>query len=136
MKKLVLLVALVTSGLTACADREPIAAAEAAANEWLAMLDDREYDGVYAAASEILRDEVTREDWVSHVSNMRDPLGSLNHRNISSSEYHESLPEAPPGQYVIFTYESSFENDASAAEVLALAKGSDGEWRVVGYYFG
>jgi hypothetical protein len=49
--------------------------------------------------------------------------------------FHESLPDAPPGEYVIFTYESSFENNKFVAEVVAVAKGSDGVWRVVGYYF-
>jgi hypothetical protein len=107
-----------------------------AAIEFLALVDECEYEKSYLEASTVLREEVSQEEWVTYVRNLRDPLGQLNQRTLSSSDFHDSLPEAPPGRYVIFTYHSSFENNKFAAEVIAVAEGSDGAWRVVGYYFG
>jgi hypothetical protein len=107
-----------------------------AAIEFLALVDECEYEKSYLEASSVLREEVSQEEWVTYVRNLRDPLGQLNQRTLSSSDFHDSLPEAPPGRYVIFTYHSSFENNKFAAEVIAVAEGSDGAWRVVGYYFG
>ena len=99
-------------------------------------MDEREYGESYAEASTVLREQVSKEEWVAHVSGRRDPLGKLDERSEGSSEYHESLPDAPPGEYVIFTFDSAYENNQHTAEVVAVAKGSDGVWRVVGYYFG
>ena len=136
MKKLVLGLILLMFGLTACADSTSADDAAAAAADFLALVDERQYDKSYSTASMVLREEVSQEDWVTHVSGLREPLGQVNERTISSSEFHESLPDAPPGEYVIITYDSTYENDESAAEVVAVTKGSDGAWRVVGYYFG
>ncbi|MDJ0938273.1 MAG: DUF4019 domain-containing protein [Woeseiaceae bacterium] len=113
-----------------------IDSAKAAAAGFLSLVDEREYDKSYSEASAVLRDEVSQEDWGAHLRDLRDPLGKLHKRSQSSSEYHESLPDAPPGEYVIFTFDSAYENNQHAAEVVAVAKGSDGVWRVIGYYFG
>ncbi len=136
MKALVFGLTLLIYGLSAQADSTSIDAATVAAADFLALVDERQYAKLYLTASTVLREEVSQEDWVTHVSGLRDPLGQVHERTISSSEFHESLPEAPPGEYVIITYDSSYENNKFAAEVVAVAKGSDGAWRVVGYYFG
>ena len=136
MKKLVLGLILLMYGGPGHADSTSIETATAAAADFLALVDERQYAKSYSTASTILREEVSQEDWVTHVTSLRDPLGQVNERSISSSEFHESLPEAPAGEYVIITYDSSYENNKFAAEVVAVAKGNDGVWRVVGYYFG
>ncbi len=136
VNKVLYVLFLLASGLSAHADSVSIDDAGVAATEFLALVDKREYDKSYSTASQVLRDEVSKEEWMAHVGNLRGPLGQLNQRTVNSSEFHESLPEAPPGEYVIFTFDSSFENNKSAAEVVAVTKGSDGVWRVVGYYFG
>lgn len=136
MKSLVFVFVLLTFWLSANADFASIDAAASAATDWLVLVDEREYRKSYSAASLVMRAEVSQDDWLSHVSNLREPLGQLTERRLNSSEFHESLPDAPPGQYVLFTFDSSFENSKFSAEVVAVAKDSDGVWRVVGYYFG
>ena len=111
-------------------------AAEAAAIRFLELVDKGEYDRSYSTASAVLREEVTGKEWSGHLSSLRDPLGPLQRRALDSSEFHESLPDAPAGEYVIFVFDSSFQNSKNASELVALTKGSDGVWRVVGYYFG
>ena len=135
MKKVVLGLVFLVFGLSAQANSAAVDDARIAAIEFLALVDEREYDKSYSTASSVLREEVSHEDWVAHVSNSRDPLGLLDQRMENLSVFHDSLPDAPPGEYVILTYDSSFENNEFAAEVVAVAKGSDGVWRVVGYYF-
>ena len=135
MRKVVLGLFVLVFCLSAQANSSRIDDARVAAIEFLALVDEREYDKSYSAASSVMRDEVSQEDWVAHVSNLRNPLGRLDRRTESLSVFHESLPDAPPGEYVIFNYDSSFQNNKYATEVVAVAKGSDGVWRVVGYYF-
>ena len=135
MKQVMPGLVLLMFGLSAQANAASIDDARIAAIEFLALVDEGEYDRSYSTASSVLRDEVSQEDWVAHVSNLRNPLGQLDQRTENLSVIHESLPDAPPGEYVIFTYDSSFEGNKSAAEVVAVTKESDGVWRVVGYYF-
>ena len=135
MKKVVFGLVFLVFGLSAQANAAAIDDARIAAIEFLALVDEREYVKSYSTASPVLREEVSEENWVAHVSNLRTPLGPLDQRLENLSEFHESLPDAPPGEYVIFTYDSAFENIKFATEVVAVAKGSDGVWRVVGYYF-
>ena len=135
MKKMVLGLVFLVFGLSAQESSSQIDEARVAAIEFLALVDEREYDKSYSTASSVMRDEVSQEDWVAHVSNLRNPLGHLDQRTENLSVFHESLPDAPPGEYVIFNYDSSFQNNKYATEVVAVAKGNDGVWRVVGYYF-
>jgi hypothetical protein len=135
MKNVVLGFVFLVFGLSAQAGSSHIDDARVSAIEFLALVDGREYDKSYLTASSVMRDEVSQEDWVAHVSNLRNPLGQLDQRTENLSVFHESLPDAPPGEYVIFNYESSFQNNKYATEVVAVAKGNDGVWRVVGYYF-
>ena len=136
MIKLVFGVVSLSFCLSAAAESASIDDAGVAAVEFLALVDEREYGKSYSTASSVLREEVSQEDWVDHVTNLRDALGVLSKRTVTSPEFHESLPEAPPGEYVIFTYDSSFENNKFVSEVVAVVKGGDGIWRVVGYYLG
>lgn len=135
MKKTIWVIVFSALCLSAHADSPSVDDAGIATIEFLALIDEQEYDKSYSTASSVLREEVSLEDWVTHVSNLRHPLGQLHQRTENRSEFHESLPEAPAGEYVIFTYDSSFENNKFATEIVAVGKGSDGVWRVIGYYF-
>lgn len=136
MKNTALSLVLLALGLSAHADTAPVDAAEAAALEFLALVDEHRYEESYKTASTVLRNEVAQEEWAAHIRNIREPFGQLNQRTVVSSDVYDSLPDAPPGKYVIFTFDSSFENNSSAAEVVGVVKENDGSWRVVGYYFG
>ena len=106
-----------------------------AATAWLRLVDELEYRKSWSEASALLRAEVSQADWVSHLSNMRGPLGGLKQRAVTSSEFHESLDGVPDGQYAVFAYDSSFENREYATEIVALAQEANSSWRVIGYYF-
>ena len=135
MKKVMLALVLLVCALAAHAEPASNEDAQDAVLAFLSLVDQRQYDKSYLAASAVLRKEVSQQDWVAHISNLRAPLGPLVERTFSASEPQESLPEAPPGEYIIFTFDSSFENNKYITEVVAGAKGSDGVWRIIGYYF-
>jgi len=129
---LLLTFALVT---LANANSASIESARDSATAWLKIVDQLEYEKSWSQASPLLQAEVSQDDWGDHLGNMRERLGELRQRTLSSSEFHESLPEMPDGQYVIFTYDSSFENSEYVTEVVAVAKDTNQSWRVIGYYF-
>ncbi len=122
-------------GPLANADSVSIDTATDSSTAWLKIVDELEYRKSWSEASAWMRTEVSEADWVNHLTNMREWLGELKGRTLSSTEFHESLPEMPAGQYVIFTFDSSFENSEYVTEVVAVAKEADSSWRVIGYYF-
>jgi len=118
----------------AFANSDSIKAAETAAFLFLGLVDDLNYQETYEEASSQLRTEVSLAEWIANLTNYRGPLGSLKSRNADSTDFHESLPDAADGEYVIFTFASSFENRNSAYEIVAVSKESDSSWRIIGYY--
>lgn len=123
---------LLVLALSACAD-EPELAAENAAREWLAYVDEGEYVSSWNSAATMFRNRITTEDWEEAVSSVREPLGKLISRKLRSARYTTSLPGAPDGDYVVLHFDTVFENKAAAIETVTPAL-DEGEWRVSGYY--
>jgi hypothetical protein len=118
------------------ANSDSFSAARSASTEFLAMVDRLQYQESWSEASSVLREAVIEVDWVKYLDGIRSPLGKVKSRNFESSEYQESLEGLPDGEYVIFVFESSYENRKYVvSEFVALAKEADSSWRVVGYYF-
>src|SRR5688572_13351179 len=76
---------------------QPTSAAAAAA--WLALLDNGEYAKSWDAGADIFRKEVTKDQWVASSKSIRQPLGALISRKVSSVKEMEDLPGLPPGSY-------------------------------------
>lgn len=121
-------------GPLAGANSDAIKAAETVTFAFLGLVDDLKYQETYQETSSQLREEVSQAEWIDNLTNYRGPLGSLKSRDAGSAEYHESLPDAADGEYVIFTFVSSFENRDSAYEIVAVSRESDSSWRIIGYY--
>ena len=110
------------------------AAAESTARAWLALVDAGSYDESWSAAAALFRQNVPKAQWQSAASNARGPLGALKSRTLQSATFKSTLPGVPDGEYVIIRFASSFENKASAIEIVTPMKDPDGKWRVSGYY--
>ena len=108
--------------------------AQAAAESWLALVDQGNYGESWDAAATYLKNAVAREDFVKSMNAARKPLGSLKSREIKSKEYRSSLPGAPDGQYVVIQFKTSLGNKKSAVETVTPMLDKDGKWRVSGYY--
>ena len=105
-----------------------------AAEEWLELVDQGEYEESWNEAAELFKSAVTAEQWQNSITAARRPLGRLISREVRSTVYTTSLPGAPDGEYYVIQFNASFSNKESAVETVTPMKGEDGIWRVSGYY--
>jgi len=110
------------------------AEATEAAAAWLNYLDEAMYDETWTSSASLVKKAVTHDQWVQSMESARRMFGDLVERQLKSVNYATTLPGAPDGHYVVFEYETEFENKKSAVETLTVMKDSDGQWRVSGYY--
>ena len=96
------------------AEKQAVAAAES----WLALVDDGKYGESWDAAADYLKNAVTKDDFVKSLTAARKPLGKLKSREVKSKEYRTSLPGAPDGEYVVIQFKTVFENKKSAIETV------------------
>ncbi|MFC2085798.1 DUF4019 domain-containing protein [Bacteroidota bacterium] len=106
----------------------------AAADHWLAIVDEAAWLQSHTEASQLFKSAVAPDLWVQQISAARTPFGPFISRTLTGSQYATSLPGAPDGEYVVLTYQAKFKNKANATETVTPMKDSDGTWRVSGYY--
>ena len=106
----------------------------AAANAWLAIVDEGRYGDSWDQACEYFRDVVPKQQWERQAAGVRTPLGGVVSRKLDSANYTTQLPGAPDGEYVVIQYKTSFENKATAIETVTPMRDPDGTYRVSGYY--
>ncbi len=138
MRRSLLTVTTVISASVWASSTSPQQAAEAAAvasaEAWLAKVDAGKYAESWEEAAAVFRSAVTKDKWLSMVIAVRQPLGKVVSRKLSSKNYTESLPNAPAGKYVVIQFETSFANKKGAVETVTPMLEKDGTWRVSGYY--
>ena len=100
---------------------------------WLKSLDGKEYATSWETSDPYFKSQVARAEWEKAAKNAREPLGKLKNRKINKSEFYQTLPGVPDGNYVVISYTSSFEKKQKAVETLTLSK-STNDWKVVGYF--
>ena len=105
-----------------------------AAEEWLALVDQGEYEASWEEAAALFKSVVTVEQWRQALNAARKPFGELESRELKNAEYSTSLPGAPDGEYVVIQFDTSFSKKESAVETITPMKDDDGVWRVSGYY--
>jgi len=110
-----------------------IEAAMEAAGSWLTLMSEGKVALTWENASAVFKESVSQQEWVSSIKQVRDPLGPFGERTHTSSEYHASLPQAPPGPYVILTYDLEATAIEKVIETLAM-RNESGEWKPIGYY--
>lgn len=115
-------------------ESEVIEEARAETVAWLALTDEGRYKSSWESASALFKAAVSAKDWETSLSVVRGPIGSLETREMATSEFSTTLPGAPDGEYVVFQFNSSFEHKATAIETVTAMKDADGEWRVAGYF--
>jgi hypothetical protein len=116
-------------GLTADAS---VAAAQAAAQTWLGLLDAGNYPQSWNTAAKHLQESIPESKWVSHISEVRSQLGAVQSRSVAA-EFERSQPGAPGGERVVVRFATHFEHKADATEIVTSIKDSDGQWRVEAY---
>lgn len=110
------------------------AAAIAAAEDFLALVDSGQYEASWGAASTLFKRQSSKETWVEQISRIRPIFGPAIQRKIKSAKYLRSAPGAPDGDYVLIIFQTSFEHKQSATETITPSLDPDGQWRVSGYF--
>jgi hypothetical protein len=108
------------------------AAAQAAAEKWLALLDRGEFGKAWDECAKLFRERVTRQQWLDGLPATRKPFGAMKSRKFEIAVYKTTLPGAPDGEYVTVRFVTAFEKKDQAEELLTLAL-EDGIWRTSGY---
>lgn len=108
------------------------AAAQAAAEKWLALLDRGEFGKAWDECAQLFRERVTRQQWLDGMPADRAPLGTMKSRKFEIAVYKTSLPGAPDGEYVTARFVTTFEKKDQVEELLTLAL-ENGVWRTTGY---
>jgi len=126
------LVALLTPPVHA--DEAKQAAAVKAAEAWLALIDNAEYDKSWDEAAPAFKQKVARSQWVQQIRSVRGPLGALKSRSLLGAKYTTEIPNAAKGEYVIIQFQTSFANKENAVETVTPMLDDEGVWRVSGYY--
>ena len=116
------------------ADEAAEKAAQAAAKQWLALVDQGKYAESWQGAAAYFKHAVPEKQWLQSMKGARQPLGKLISRKLLSAKFATNLPGAPDGQYVVIQYSTSFENKASAIETVTPMQDPDRNWRVPGYF--
>lgn len=135
--KRVLCTALLALSFAVLAQTNEADAIESAKGEtisWLSLTDAGHYGSSWESASALFQGAISKDDWVKTLSGVRSPIGTLKSREVASASFATTLPGAPDGEYVVFKFDSSFENKASALETVTAMKDPDGIWRVAGYF--
>ncbi len=101
---------------------------------WLSLVDTNKFDSSWDSAASLFQAAITKEGWSQTIGSVRSPIGALRLRELSSSKFTTSLPGAPDGEYVVFQFNSSFENKVAAVETVTAMRDNDGEWKVSGYF--
>ncbi len=126
---------LICTMLGACAsvgtnsDSSPQSAAEA----FLSLIDQGDYEKSWQEASSLLQSNVDAEQWAEHAGGYRQPLGVVESRTLASVERLDSLEEMPAGEYAFVSFDSALEDNRNASEMVGLVLGEDSVWRVIGY---
>ena len=116
------------------ADEASEKAAQAAASEWLSLVDQGKYAESWETAAAYFKNAVPEKQWLQSMKGARQPLGKLVSRKLLSARFSTSLPGAPDGRYVVIQYTTSFENKSSAVETVTPMLDDDQKWRVSGYF--
>lgn len=117
---------------------DPNATAKQAAIEdvrsWLDLIDHGQYADSWQQAAAVFQSATTPDQWTGAVTSAREPLGEITSREVVASQLRESLPGAPPGNYVVIEYASAFAKKERAKEIVTAAQAPDGSWKVAGYF--
>lgn len=106
----------------------------AAVDAWLRLIDAAQYPQSWDEAASGFKSAVTSEMWQNAVKTARGRFGALKSRTLKSATPATKLPGAPEGEYVVFQFDSIYEQSAAAAELVTAVLEKDGSWRVAGYF--
>jgi hypothetical protein len=127
-----LALALALAGQATAQAREEIAVT--GAREWLGLADSGQYGATWDQAGQLFQSSTPKERWEASLSTARKSFGNVDTRNLKTVVVTENLQGAPPGKYVVTTFDTKFaQAPSSTTEVVTSFLEPSGQWKVVGY---
>ena len=93
-------------------------AAVAAAKEWLAVVDSKEYKKSWHEAASFFKEHVKEKQWEEQISTVRGPLGKAVSRELIGTQFTTILPGAPKGEYVVIQFKTNFADKPNSVETI------------------
>ncbi|MEM9227012.1 MAG: DUF4019 domain-containing protein [Verrucomicrobiota bacterium] len=137
MQRILIGLALLIGSLTsAYALPEQELVARKAADQWLKLVDRGWYAESWEETVTLFREAISQDDWVKAMDQVRKPLGKAEKRTLKALFYTQSLPDAPPGSYVVVQYETQFADRTEPAleTLVPMYEEATQSWRISGYY--
>jgi hypothetical protein len=97
-------------------------------------VDSGKYAEAWETSARANQDANTKDAMIMAYDGFRPSLGSVVSRKFKSAAYTTSLPNAPPGEYVVIEFNTTFDNDHRFLERITPTLEPDGQWKVSGYY--
>jgi hypothetical protein len=110
------------------------AAALAAAEGWLALVDADDHEASWQATGPLFQEEVSAGEWRDSMTQVREDMGAVTERRLHDQTLETVMPGVPEGVYLMLEYRSVFERQPQGAELVVLARQEDGSWAVIGYF--
>jgi opacity protein-like surface antigen len=134
MRKHAILLAMFILGASVAAlAQAPEDRARFAAEQWIVLVDDGQYEQSWVEASKMFQENTPKDDWTKKAQTERTSLGSRLGRKLKEIKPVNSLKGLPAGQYVQVKYQSSYANKKQASETIVAVLEGDGTWRVASY---
>ncbi|MCH4813440.1 DUF4019 domain-containing protein [Vreelandella neptunia] len=108
-------------------------AAEAAAMAWLEAIDSGQYEQAWESSSSLLKRPLSPDMLKRTIGAARRDLGAVQSRRRVGVIRDTSMPGAPSGDYMVFTFQTQFENKPRGVETITPHLEGDA-WKVSGYY--
>ncbi len=103
----------------------------AAMKKWLQTVDRGEYEKSWKQSSKYFKSNVTLQQWIAALKEVRQPLGALQNRSAVSALPQEVVKDIDS---LTVQFDTSFAHLKYAVETVTFNHEPDGQWRVSGYF--
>lgn len=104
-----------------------------AAASWLGLWGQTKCKESYAALSSVSRENIGETEWFGYCLRIVQDLGANRSRKPIAAAFARSLPEKTDRPLAVLAYHSTFANQPSVVELVALMLETNGTWSVTNY---
>ncbi len=119
-------------------DQQRVDVSTIAATHFLELLDSEQYEQSWEACASYLKNDISQQEWTKRLSAVRSVAGKLLDRKQKNYTYTKDSVEAkaniPNGEYMVYYFDSKFQNKDHLTETLTIMLEQDKTWRVAGYF--
>jgi len=117
-------------------DQQRVEVSTIAATHFFELVDAGQYGQSWDACAVYLKNEISKEDWIKKLSAVRSVVGKLLDRKQTKVTYTKATDKGiPEGEYMVYSFDSTFQNKEHLPETLTMMLEKDKTWRVAGYFF-